>query len=359
MRYPTDYCKNCEKKYRKDFKFCPHCGQQTNDELTVALLFYNTITNYFSFDARFIKSIVPLLFKPGYLPKVFIEVKRSIYLHPGQLYLFISVLFFFLTTTFVIRDNVRLIDNALKNPTFITTSQVDSLLQETIETRDSLLSEPVSEKVFGQDLPPILTPPQTELDTLADVLAKDGLLKINDFNLTLKTLDSLLLTEATDEEILIAMGMKEDISSYNKKIYLQTLKLYKQRTGGKLVQNIYEKLPFALFILLPIFALLLKLFFFKRGPYSFHLVFSFYFFSFLFFILTLLLLFNQFLSFSSWIDWLIIWSTGFYLILAIRRFYQSSWSTTILKIGALSFIYLLFIISIALALVSVYGFLMY
>ena len=85
---------------RKDFKFCPHCGQQTNDELTVALLFYNTITNYFSFDARFIKSIVPLLFKPGYLPKVFIEVKRSIYLHPGQLYLFISVLFFFLTNDF-------------------------------------------------------------------------------------------------------------------------------------------------------------------------------------------------------------------------------------------------------------------
>ena len=169
-----------------------------------------------------------------------------------------------MTTTFVIRDNVRLIDNALKNPTFITTSQVDSLLQETIETRDSLLSEPVSEKVFGQDLPPILTSPQTELDTLADVLAKDGLLKINDFNLTLKTLDSLLLTEATDEEILIAMGMKEDISSFNKKIYLQTLKLYKQRTGGKLVQNIYEKLPFTLFILLPIFALLLKLLFFQK-----------------------------------------------------------------------------------------------
>jgi len=160
MRYPTDYCKNCEKKYRKDFKFCPHCGQQTNDELTVALLFYNTITNYFSFDARFIKSIVPLLFKPGYLPKVFVEGKRSIYLHPGPLYLFISVLFFFLTTTFVIRDNVRLIDNALKKPHFYHNIPSWFTFTETIQTRDSLLSEPVSEKVFGQDLPPILKPPQ-------------------------------------------------------------------------------------------------------------------------------------------------------------------------------------------------------
>lgn len=61
MRYPTDFCKNCNLKFRKDYRFCPHCGQQAKDKLTVVHLFYNTVTYYFSFDARFFKSVYPLL----------------------------------------------------------------------------------------------------------------------------------------------------------------------------------------------------------------------------------------------------------------------------------------------------------
>ena len=95
---------NCEHKFEEGFKFCPHCGQKTNDDLTLGVLFYNTITNYFSVDARFFKSFIPLMFKPGYLAKRFIEGKRLLYLHPAQMYLFISVVFFFLFS-FITRDN--------------------------------------------------------------------------------------------------------------------------------------------------------------------------------------------------------------------------------------------------------------
>ncbi|MDB3862154.1 DUF3667 domain-containing protein [Flavobacteriaceae bacterium] len=127
MRYPTAPCKNCNVKYRKDFLFCPHCGQQTKEQLTVALLFYNTVINYFSFDARFFKSIQPLLFKPGYLAKAFIDGKRSTYLHPAQLYLFISVLVFFLMTTLVVSDNIKELDKVLINKTIALPVEEDSL----------------------------------------------------------------------------------------------------------------------------------------------------------------------------------------------------------------------------------------
>ena len=40
--------------------------------------------------------------------------------------------------------------------------------------------------------------------------------------------------------------------------------------------------PIALFVLLPIFALLLKVFYWRKGRYAYHLVFTFYFFAFLF-----------------------------------------------------------------------------
>lgn len=91
MRCPTDFCKNCNLKFRKDYRFCPHCGQQAKDKLTVGLLFYNTVTNYFSFDARFFKSVYPLLCKPGYLAKLFVNGQRATYLHPAQLFLFTSI----------------------------------------------------------------------------------------------------------------------------------------------------------------------------------------------------------------------------------------------------------------------------
>ena len=98
-------CKNCGEPFDEGFSFCPHCGQKSNDELTIGVLFYNTISNYFSFDARFLKSFLPLMFKPGYLAKEFIKGKRLLYLHPAQMYLFISVIFFFVIS-FSTRDLV-------------------------------------------------------------------------------------------------------------------------------------------------------------------------------------------------------------------------------------------------------------
>ncbi|WP_246126039.1 DUF3667 domain-containing protein [Bizionia myxarmorum] len=91
-------CKNCETTYNEAFAFCPHCGQKRNDALTLKVLFYNTISNYFSFDARFFKSFLPLLLKPGYLAEQFIVGKRLLFLHPAQMYLFIAIIFFSLNS---------------------------------------------------------------------------------------------------------------------------------------------------------------------------------------------------------------------------------------------------------------------
>ena len=96
METNTPTCQNCEKPYEEGFEFCPHCGQKTNEDLTIGVLFYNTISNYFSFDARFLKSFIPLMFRPGYLARKFLEGKRLLFLHPAQMYLFVSVIFFFI-----------------------------------------------------------------------------------------------------------------------------------------------------------------------------------------------------------------------------------------------------------------------
>lgn len=137
------------------------------------------------------------------------------------------------------------------------------------------------------------------------------------------------------------------------------LKLYKQRSGGSLLQTIYETFPFALFILLPVFALLLKVFFFRQGVYVNHLVFSFYFFSFLFFIFTLLLIINQVVNLRYWVDLIVVLSMAIYLILAIKRFYLASWSGAILITGIITFFYFSLIMPATITILFLYGLLVY
>ena len=332
MSYPTLPCKNCNQKYRKNFMFCPHCGQQTKEQLTVGLLFYNTIINYFSFDARFFKSIQPLLFKPGYLARAFIDGKRSTYLHPAQLYLFISVLFFFLITTLVVSDNIKELDNTILNTSLVLPKNEDSLIE-----KSQLISKTDSLERFAVENSNSIT------------LGK----------FSSKKLDSLIGLKAPEKQILMAMGMKENAGFLMKKFFAQGLKLYKQRSAGTLLNTINETLPIAVFVLLPIFAFLLKLFFFSKGGYANHLVFSFYFFSFVFFVLTLQFVINLIIDIQDWIDFLVILSIGIYLSVSVKQFYQIGWSSSILKTTLLTFFFLLFVIPSAVFLLFVYGFIMY
>ncbi len=89
-------CLNCGQPLHGDENFCPHCSQ-VNDEIRVSIkdYFSGFFSNFFSFDSRLYKTIVPLLFKPGKVSKEYIEGKRKKYTNPFQLYLHTTIIFFF------------------------------------------------------------------------------------------------------------------------------------------------------------------------------------------------------------------------------------------------------------------------
>ena len=101
------------------------------------------------------------------------------------------------------------------------------------------------------------------------------------FDYDQRAVDSLITAGASDDEIMEAMGMDEDAGFFARRFYGQLLKFQKKRGDG-ILAAFYDSIPIALFFLLPIFAMLLKLFFWRRGRFAHHLVFSFYYFSFLF-----------------------------------------------------------------------------
>ncbi len=364
MKSKKETCKNCDKTFKEKFKFCPYCGQQTKDELTVKVLFYNTIHNYFSFDARFYKSFYPLLFKPGYLAVKFIEGKRLMYLHPAQMYLFVSIVFFFLFS-FIQREQVKNLDMELqktKSPEStlnfdLSEQKIDSLDAQFFNgdfKADSILSHKDADK--GHHV--IADFSEKKLSTILDPEAAEhkGMFSM-DFNY--KILDSLINNRVSRDIILTHMGMSDDPGFFEKRFYTQTLRFYETRRGGRVLEAFYDAIPYAMFILLPIFALILKSLYFKKGLYASYLVFSFYYFSFIFILFSLFLLGSFITQLPDWCYSLLNLVIFVYLMVSIKNFYKEGWGVTILKTFVVSLVFLLAVIPLTVIVLSGFAFLFY
>lgn len=354
MKTNQQNCKNCEQPYDEGFQFCPHCGQKTNDELTIGVLFYNTISNYFSFDARFIKSFIPLLFKPGYLAKEFIKGKRLLYLHPAQMYLFISVVFFFIFS-FTVRNQTEQLNEELRKT--LDSDDVSTVV-DSLEMRKSDSLNRVKIKKALKDNQYLTRMSDSEIDSIVSL---EKLPKKTDisFGFNEAEIDSLIKIKAPDSEIYKTMGLEEDDGWFKTKLYEQALKFYKARDGGNILHAFYDTVPIALFFLLPIFALIIKLLYFRKGRYAHHLVFSFYFFSYLFTVFSIIFGVNLIWDIPDWIDWLIAFSTFFYLMAALKNFYARGWFVSWFKCSVATFMFMAIVIPTTTSIILLYAFMFY
>jgi hypothetical protein len=351
-------CKNCGTENISEANFCIKCGQKLGDKLNLKLLFYNTIGNYFSFDARFFRSIIPLMFRPGYIASEFVKGKRLQYLHPGQMYLFVTVVFFFVFNYYVregrkvIEENAKTafeeVDREVKK--MDTLSQIDPAALDTIKVENFDDAQKLAKDI------------QSNRYKIKDTIPK----KNSDYNSAVKfdfdrkVVDSLIASEAPDEEIFKKMGMAEDAGYFTRRFYSQGLKLYKTMGFAQVYQYFIDSIPLAMFILMPLFAFFLKIFYYKRGNYSHHLVFSFYFFCFLFTVFSIVLGVNLlFENIPAWISWLTVVSTFFYLWRAVVKFYKQHWFLSLVKSGIISWIYLFLVIPLAFVIMLLIAFLFY
>ena len=88
-----DRCLNCGQA--ADGNFCAHCGQENKDH-TVALrpLLSDLLAELASWDSKLLRTLVPLVVRPGFLSNEYNAGRRIGYLSPLKLYLTVSVLFF-------------------------------------------------------------------------------------------------------------------------------------------------------------------------------------------------------------------------------------------------------------------------
>ncbi len=76
-------CKNCQRKLRTDYGFCPACGAKViRNRLTVKNLWYDAIERYFNLDNTFIKTFLHLFTQPQTVIEGYIHGIRRKYLNP-------------------------------------------------------------------------------------------------------------------------------------------------------------------------------------------------------------------------------------------------------------------------------------
>ncbi len=101
-------CQNCQKIISTEDNFCSECGQ-VNDTRRISIKQYFSVyfEDFFDFDNRFIRTVIPLLFKPGRVTKEYVEGRRMYYVNPFQLYLHITIVFFLIVGLFQTIDSFK------------------------------------------------------------------------------------------------------------------------------------------------------------------------------------------------------------------------------------------------------------
>lgn len=105
-------CLNCGFKLKDYMNYCPNCGQENNDvRVGVKVLINDFLKDYITFDSKIFRSLRPLLFSPGKLSLEFSEGRRNQYIPPIRLYLFISFIFFFLSSLDMLDNDKSLVSD--------------------------------------------------------------------------------------------------------------------------------------------------------------------------------------------------------------------------------------------------------
>jgi hypothetical protein len=316
-------------------KYCHVCGQENTEPKESV---WHLVSHFFSdithFDGKFFTSIKDLIFKPGFLSDEYMVGRRASYLNPIRMYLFTSFIFFLIFfSLFKIDNSIVNFRAGSKNIDAMDSTQFKEVSSE-MNNGQSLTKDDVRKKIDSPQVDFVGSQYQSkeEYDSLLKARAiKDGWMK----------------------RIFTHKGLELRDKYLNNKGQLLT----------DIINKILHSIPQMLFVLLPLFALLLKILYIRRKNYYYtdHAIFTIHLYIFIFIAMLLIfvLLKIENITGANWLGYLnIVFTAGifFYLYKAMRNFYRQRRAKTVFKyfLLLLSFVCLFTFVFTILLFVSVF-----
>lgn len=320
-------CANCSEPLLGPY--CAICGQpRDTHRRSVGHLAHDLVKDVASFDSRILRTAQALVLKPGELPQAFREGRTQRYVPPVRLYLFVSLLFFLMLSVTGVAV-VQFVLVAKPEKVIVQNGQVYGVINESGAKGDD----------YKFQLPAHYNDGQQHYYMTSQIVffAREGSVhaKMSD-----KTRQSFVAR--TEADVAKAKNKK---AAWIVRTALGTVaKLAKDPAA--LNGALTAWIPRALFLLLPLFALLVAAFYWRQKKNFYfvdHLVFSLTFHSFGFVLLLIVAAAAEIIP-DGVVEWLVPTVLGLYLLLAAKRFYGQNWFWTALKTASIAVLYVTFFV---------------
>ncbi|HVC28603.1 MAG TPA: DUF4286 family protein [Gammaproteobacteria bacterium] len=302
-------------------KFCANCGQQNHTYAAPLWAVFNDFFgNHFGFDTKFFHSILPLLFRPGFLSSEYSAGRRVRYINPLRLYIFSSIVLFFIAWS-------------VASPQIARFNNANCIGEQNCHATSKLFTPDQQKKNINPSVANKLKQPVLD-------------------NSQAKPVDAANAPVQTESVSGTMFGKKFEMS--------------KTEFINRLIHDFEVYLPKMMFVFLPLVALLLKLFYIRSKRYYMeHLIFTLHNHAFIYTAMICILLAGMLGTHFSWLatptryfNDVVGWYMVVYIFLAMLFYYRQSFIKTLVKFLLLGFIYWLallttFILGIVLILTEV------
>lgn len=347
-------------------EFCAVCGQERDiHRRSVAGILHDFFEDMLNFDSRIVRTVFALLAEPGEIAIAFREGRTRRYVPALRLYFFVTLIFFLaLSATNLAIIQLELTATPAKmmtdakgntyylNPAYDPSDPAMKNLRQYIPVKKGKDGKPEHRYMFGSQF--YFFAPIGKYRT---VLTKDERDRINSMNMDINVAVRAARVKNPAQRKNLQEQQKKISSWIQRNVFggLQRIANDPAALNGPMTVWI----PRALFLLMPLYALLLAAFYWRqRKEYYFvdHLIFSLTVHTFTFVVLIGAAALAQVLS-GGIVAWLLFFAIGVYIFVGMKRFYGQGWIITTTKFATVSFIYTCFFLLPTLGAIMVWGFL--